>query len=380
MAKVFSPTPLFERVERARRRKHKFRDTQITLAHGSGGRAMHELIEELFLEYFRNPLLERLEDQAVFDVALSPVHAAAAKGNGQGKIRMALTTDSYVVDPIFFPGGDIGKLAINGTVNDLAMSGARPLYLSTGFILEEGFPVADLKTILASMRDAAAEANVAVVTGDTKVVQKGSADKLFINTSGVGILEPALQISAAAAQVGDKVIVSGTVGDHGTTIMIARGELELETDIESDTAPLNLMVQEMLDEVSNNSASGAIHCLRDPTRGGVATTLNEISLSSNVCIEIDEALIPVREEVRGACEILGLDPLYVANEGKLIAVVAPGMAEQLVAAMKRNRYGSAACIIGEVTPEPQGIVAMRTGFGGTRIVDMLAGDQLPRIC
>ena len=380
MAKVFSPTPLFERVERARRRKHKFRDTQITLAHGSGGRAMHELIEELFLEYFRNPLLERLEDQAVFDVALSPVHAAAAKGNGQGKIRMALTTDSYVVDPIFFPGGDIGKLAINGTVNDLAMSGARPLYLSTGFILEEGFPVADLKTILASMRDAAAEANVAVVTGDTKVVQKGSADKLFINTSGVGILEPTLQISAAAAQVGDKVIVSGTVGDHGTTIMIARGELELETDIESDTAPLNLMVQEMLDEVANNSASGAIHCLRDPTRGGVATTLNEISLSSNVCIEIDEALIPVREEVRGACEILGLDPLYVANEGKLIAVVAPGVAERLVASMKRNRYGSAACIIGEVTPEPQGIVAMRTGFGGTRIVDMLAGDQLPRIC
>ena len=341
---------------------------------------MHELIEELFLDYFRNPLLEKLEDQAVFDLALSPVHAAAANGNGQGKIRMALTTDSYVVDPIFFPGGDIGRLAINGTVNDLAMSGARPLYLSTGFILEEGFPVADLQTILASMRDAAAEANVAVVTGDTKVVQKGSADKLFINTSGVGIIEPTLQISAAAAQVGDKVIVSGTVGDHGTTIMIARGELELETDIESDTAPLNLMVQEMLDEVSNNSASGAIHCLRDPTRGGVATTLNEISLSSNVCIEIDEALIPVREEVRGACEILGLDPLYVANEGKLIAVVAAGVAERLVASMKRNRYGSSACIIGEVTPEPQGIVAMRTGFGGTRIVDMLAGDQLPRIC
>ena len=380
MSKVFSPSPLFERVERARRRKHKFRDTQITLAHGSGGRAMHELIEELFLDYFRNPLLEKLEDQAVFDLAVSPVQNAASNGNGQGKIRMALTTDSYVVDPIFFSGGDIGKLAINGTVNDLAMSGARPLYLSAGFILEEGFPVEDLKTILASMRDAAAEANVAVVTGDTKVVQKGSADKLFINTSGVGVLESTLQISAAGAQVGDKVIVSGTIGDHGTTIMIARGELELETDIESDTAPLNLMVQEMLTEAANYSGSGAIHCLRDPTRGGVATTLNEISLSSNVCIEIDEALIPVREEVRGACEILGLDPLYVANEGKLVAVVAPEIADALVAAMKRNRYGGNACIIGEVKPEPQGIVAMRTGFGGTRIVDMLVGDQLPRIC
>lgn len=378
MANVFSPSPLFERVERARRRKHKFRDTQITLAHGSGGRAMHELIEELFLDYFRNPLLEKLEDQAVFDLSLSPVQNAASNGNAHGKIRMALTTDSYVVDPIFFSGGDIGKLAINGTVNDLAMSGARPLYLSAGFILEEGFPIEDLKTILASMRDAAAEASVAVVTGDTKVVQKGSADKLFINTSGVGIVESNLQISAAAAQVGDKVIVSGTIGDHGTTIMIARGELELETDIESDTAPLNLMVQQMLAEAANDS--GAIHCLRDPTRGGVATTLNEISLSSNVCIEIDEALIPVREEVRGACEILGLDPLYVANEGKLIAIVAPEIAEGLVAAMKRNRYGGDACIIGEVKAEPQGIVAMRTGFGGTRIVDMLVGDQLPRIC
>ena len=379
MSKVFSPSPLFERVERARRRKHKFRDTQITLAHGSGGRAMHELIEELFLDYFRNPLLEKLEDQAVFDLALSPIQNAASNGNGQGKIRMAFTTDSYVVDPIFFSGGDIGKLAINGTVNDLAMSGARPLYLSAGFILEEGLPIGDLKTILASMRDAAAEANVAVVTGDTKVVQKGSADKLFINTSGVGILESTLQISAAAAQVGDKVIVSGSIGDHGTTIMIARGELELETDIESDTAPLNLMVQEMLTEAAD-SGGRSIHCLRDPTRGGVATTLNEISLSSNVCIEIDEALIPVREEVRGACEILGLDPLYVANEGKLIAVVAPEIADALVAKMKQNRYGGDACIIGEVKPEPQGIVAMRTGFGGTRIVDMLVGDQLPRIC
>lgn len=378
MSKVFSPTPLFERVERARRRKHKFRDTQITLAHGSGGRAMHELIEGLFLEYLRNPLLEKLEDQAVFDIVAHP--GAAGNGNGQPRARVAFTTDSYVVDPIFFPGGDIGKLAIHGTVNDLAMSGARPLYLSAGFILEEGFPVADLRRILASMRDAAAEAGVAVVTGDTKVVQKGSADKLFINTAGVGVVELPVNLSAASAQVGDQVILSGTLGDHGTTIMIARGELELETDIESDSAPLNSLVQEMLAEAAGAGMLAGIHCLRDPTRGGAATTLNEIALSSEVCIELAEDRIPVREEVKGACEILGLDPLYVANEGKLIAIVAPEIADRLVARMRRNPHGQSACIIGAITSEPQGIVVMRTGFGGTRIVDMLVGEQLPRIC
>jgi hydrogenase expression/formation protein HypE len=380
MSNVFTPTPLFERVERARRRKHKFRDTQITLAHGSGGRAMHELIEGLFLEYLRNPLLEKLEDQAVFEIGVHTDTPAGLNGNGHGRTRVAFTTDSYVVDPIFFPGGDIGKLAINGTVNDLAMSGARPLYLSAGFILEEGFPIDDLKRILASMRDAAAEAGVAVVTGDTKVVQKGSADKLFINTSGVGVIETAVNLSATRAQVGDRVILSGTLGDHGTTIMIARGELELETDIESDTAPLNSLVQEMLDEAASAGALDELHCLRDPTRGGAATTLNEIALSSEVCIEIEEDLIPVREEARGACEILGLDPLYVANEGKLIAIVSAQIADRIVTRMKRNVYGSAACVIGEVKAEPQGIVAMRTGFGGTRIVDMLVGEQLPRIC
>ncbi|MGB7922572.1 MAG: hydrogenase expression/formation protein HypE [Pyrinomonadaceae bacterium] len=365
MTTEFTSSPLFERVERARRRKHKFRDTHITLAHGSGGRAMHELVEGLFLEYLRNPLLELLEDQAVFEV---------------GQTRLAFTTDSYVVDPIFFPGGDIGSLAVNGTVNDLAMSGARPLYLSAGFILEEGLPIEDLKRILASMRAAAEEAGVEVVTGDTKVVQRGSADKIFINTSGIGVVELPARLSASGARVGDKVIVSGLIGDHGTTIMIARGELELETDIESDTAPLNALVREMMDEAGRVSAIDAIHCLRDPTRGGVATTLNEIALSSEVCIEIEEDLVPVREEVKGACEILGLDPLYVANEGKLIAIVAAGVAESLVARMRENRYGRDACIIGEVKAEPQGIVAMRTGFGGTRIVDMLAGEQLPRIC
>ncbi len=346
MSQIFSPTPLFERVERARRRKHKFRDTQITLAHGSGGRAMHELIEGLFLEYLRNPLLEKLEDQAVFEIGATPAGIAGMGNNGHAQTRMAFTTDSYVVDPIFFPGGDIGKLAVNGTVNDLAMSGARPLYLSAGFILEEGFPIEDLRRILESMRDAAGEAGVAVVTGDTKVVQKGSADKLFINTSGIGVIESPMHLSASGALIGDKVILSGTLGDHGTTIMIARGELELETDIESDTAPLNGLVQEMVDEAGSTLAFDAIHCLRDPTRGGAATTLNEIALSSEVCIEIDEDLIPVREEAKGACEILGLDPLYVANEGKLIAIVAPAIAERLVNRMRQNRYGLDACIIG----------------------------------
>lgn len=265
MSKVFSPSPLFEKVERARRRKHKFRDTQITLAHGSGGRAMHELVEGLFLEYLRNPLLEMLEDQAVFEIG--PSQAGDNGNKPYAQTRMAFTTDSYVVDPIFFPGGDIGKLAVNGTVNDLAMSGARPLYLSAGFILEEGFSIENLRRILKSMRDAAAEAGVAVVTGDTKVVQKGSADKLFINTSGIGIIETPVHLSASAAQTGDKVILSGTVGDHGTTIMIARGELELETEIDSDTAPLNGLVREMIDEAGTDLAFDAIHCLRDPTRG-----------------------------------------------------------------------------------------------------------------
>ncbi|HET9533138.1 MAG TPA: hydrogenase expression/formation protein HypE [Blastocatellia bacterium] len=373
MTEDFSPSPLFERVERARRRKARIRDTHITLAHGSGGRAMHELVEGLFLEYLRNPLLEMLEDQAVFD-------AGPASDGAERRVRMAFTTDSFVVDPIFFPGGDIGKLAVNGTVNDIAMSGARPLYLSAGFILEEGFPIEDLKLILASMREAALEAGVEIVTGDTKVVQKGGADKLFINTAGIGIIERPVQISASRARPGDSVILSGMIGDHGTTIMIARGELDLETDVESDTAPLNSLVEDMLDEAALVAGADGIRSLRDPTRGGAATTLNEIALASDVCIEIREELIPVREEVKGACEILGLDPLYVANEGKLIAIASSEIAEALVARMKRNPYGRNACIIGEVKAEPEGIVAMVTGFGGTRIVDMLAGEQLPRIC
>ena len=366
MNDAFVTNPLFERVERARRRKHKIRETHITLAHGSGGRAMHDLVEGVFLEYFQNPLLDKLEDQAVFEV--------------NGAKRMAFTTDSYVVDPIFFPGGDIGALSVHGTVNDLAMSGARPLYLSAGFILEEGFPIDDLRRIAASMQKAAAEAGVQIVTGDTKVVQKGSADRVFINTSGVGVIESDVNISASNAQAGDKVIVSGTIGDHGTTVMIARGELDLETEIASDTASLNYLVADMIDEAASLGALDAIHSLRDPTRGGVATTLNEIAMDSNVYIEIREDLIPVREEVKGACEILGLDPLYVANEGKLVAIVSGEFAGRILARMKENEHGRGACIIGEVKAEPQGIVSLTTGFGGTRIVDMLAGEQLPRIC
>lgn len=366
MSQAFTSSPLFERVERARRRRHKIREANITLAHGSGGRAMHDLVEGVFLEYFQNPILDKLEDQAVFEV--------------NGIRQMAFTTDSYVVDPIFFPGGDIGDLAVNGTVNDLAMSGARPLFLSAGFIIEEGFSIEDLKRIAASMQKAAAVAGVQIVTGDTKVVQKGGADKLFINTAGVGAIEHSVQISAAAARPGDKVVVSGTIGDHGTTIMIARGELELETNIESDTAPLNSLVETMLKTAAATGDMNVIRAMRDPTRGGVATTLNEIAVASDVYIEIREELIPVREEVKGACEILGLDPLYVANEGKLLAIVAPDAADMLVDKMCEHPDGKDARIIGEVRAEPQGIVAMVTGFGGTRIVDMLAGDQLPRIC
>ncbi len=363
MSETFTPSPLFARVERARRRRPTFKDEFITLAHGGGGRAMRDLVEGLFLDYLRCPMLELLEDQAVFEVA----------GNGR-PARMAFTTDSYVVSPIFFPGGDIGRLAIAGTVNDLAMSGARPLYLSVGFVLEEGFPVADLRRVLASMRATADEAGVQVVTGDTKVVQRGSADKIFINTAGVGIIEHGATLSARSAQVGDRVILSGTMGDHGTTIMAARGELELETEIESDVAPLGSLVESMF------GVTGEIRALRDPTRGGVATTLNEFALGSEVCVRIYEDRLPVREEVKGASEILGLDPLYIANEGKLVAIVAPDAADRLVARMREHPLGRDAAIIGDVAAEPPGIVVMNTAFGGTRIVDMLVGEQLPRIC
>ncbi len=350
------------RIERRRRRKPTVKDAHITLAHGSGGKATHALVEALFLEAFRNPILERLDDQAVFSL------------DGQGGPRLAFTTDSYVVTPIFFPGGDIGRLAVNGTVNDLAVSGADPLYLSAGFILEEGFPLEDLRRIVRSMVEAAEGAGVQIVTGDTKVVHRGKADRIFINTAGIGVLRRPLEISAGNARPGDKVLLSGPIGDHGMAVMIARGDLEFDVEIHSDTAPVTPLVRAIL------GVTGAIRCLRDPTRGGVATVLNEIAMQSEVAVVIEEEKIPVREEVRGACELLGIDPLYVANEGKLLAVVAGEDAQAALAALREQPAGAEAAIIGEVRGEPKGLVLMRTAFGGTRVVDMLAGDPLPRIC
>ena len=335
------------------------KDDTITLDHGSGGRASHELIKELFLPQFRNALLEGLEDSTVFEI---------------GRQRLAFSTDSYVVDPIFFPGGDIGCLAVNGTVNDLAMRGAVPLFLSAGFIIEEGFPMGDLGRIIASMKKAAEEAGVQIVAGDTKVVNRGGADKIFINTSGVGVVDDNADISGKNASPGDAVLVSGTMGDHGVTILSKRGGLSFDAPIESDSAPLNRLVAEMM------SASDRIHVLRDPTRGGLATSLNEIALQSNVGIEVFEDQVPLRESVLGACEILGLDPLYIANEGKLIAIVGAEDTDKVLNCMKANPFGQEAAVIGRVVSDQPGRVFMRTAVGGTRILDMLAGEQLPRIC
>lgn len=332
---------------------------KILLDHGSGGKASHDLIKNTFLPQLDNPFLIELDDSTVFDV---------------GDSRLAFSTDSYVVDPIFFPGGDIGSLAIHGTVNDLAMRGARPLYLSVGFIIEEGFDLSDLERILISMKSAAHEAEVLVVAGDTKVVSRGNADKLFINTSGIGIIEGDIDISGHNAQIGDKVIISGTIGDHGIAVLSRREGLELDFPLLSDSAPLNKLVFEMLEGGSN------IHVLRDPTRGGIGTSLNEIAAQSDVGIRIIEEEIPIRSEVLGACELLGLDTLYVANEGKLIALVDPMDADRTLNKMKANKYGHEARIIGEVVPDHNGRVFMKTRVGGTRIVDMLTGAQLPRIC
>jgi hydrogenase expression/formation protein HypE len=332
---------------------------RVLLGHGSGGRLTADLIARHFLPAFRNPYLERLDDQAVLDV---------------GGTRLAFTTDSYVVSPLFFPGGDIGTLAVNGTVNDLAMAGARPLYLSAGFILEEGFALADLGRIVDSMSTAAKAAGVLLVTGDTKVVDRGKADGCFINTAGLGIVSHTLDISVSGARPGDLVILSGPIAEHGMTIMATRAELELEAPIASDTGPLHELVLNMLD------TGGEIHCLRDPTRGGVATALNEIARQSGVGIVIEEAAIIVREPVRGVCELLGLDPLYVANEGKLVAVVAAGHAERVLACLVKHATGREARIIGEVVSDPDRLVVLKTRVGGRRIVDTLQGDQLPRIC
>ena len=332
---------------------------QIVLGHGSGGKLTADLVQKIFLPAFNNPYLERLDDQAVFHL------------NGT---RLALTTDSFVVTPIFFPGGDIGRLAVNGTVNDLAMSGARPLYIAAAFILEEGLLTDDLGRISGSMQAAASEAGVSVVTGDTKVVNRGKGDQVFITTTGLGIIEKPVTISADRAQPGDKILLSGYIGDHGIAIMSQRENLEFEGAVESDTAPLHSLVAAMLE------ASLEIHCLRDPTRGGVATTLNEIAARSRIGMELEEREIPVREAVKGACEILGLDPLYVANEGKLLAVVAPEAASGVLEKMRAHPLGRGARLIGSVVADHAPLVLMRTEVGGTRIVDLMIGEQLPRIC
>ena len=330
----------------------------ILLAHGSGGKLSHELVEKNFLPFLTNPALNKLDDSAIFE----------ASG------RLAFTTDSYVVNPIFFPGGDIGKLAVCGTVNDLAMNGAKPLYLSLAAIIEEGFPIGELEQIMKSIKKAVEEAEVSIITGDTKVVNQGQADKLFITTSGVGIISPGVDISGANARAGDTVLLSGTIGDHGIAIMSQREGLKFSMALESDCAPLNKLVSQMLE------VSSKIHCLRDPTRGGLATTLNEFARQSKAGIVVEEVKIPVKEEVKAACELLGLDPIYVANEGKLVAIVDPSDADKLLAQMKQNIYGKDAAIIGEITKEHPGKVIMKTKLGPSRIVDMLSGELLPRIC
>jgi hydrogenase expression/formation protein HypE len=331
----------------------------ILLGHGSGGRMSGDLLRNVILPALQNPVLERLDDQAIVDI---------------GGSRLAFTTDSFVVKPLFFPGGDIGTLAVNGTVNDLAMGGAQPLFLSLALILEEGLRFDTLRRVMESIRVAAALAGVAVVTGDTKVVEKGSGDGLFVNTSGIGLVSSAVYLSADQARPGDCVLVSGTIGDHGITILSQREGLEFEGAVASDTAALHSLVADIL------RAGSEIRCLRDPTRGGVSSSLNEIASRSHVGIELEEKAIPVREEVQGACEMLGLDPLYVANEGKLLAIVGPMAADNVLEAMHRHPLGGNAGIIGKVTDSHPSMVTLRTRFGTSRIVDLLSGDQLPRIC
>lgn len=332
---------------------------RVLLAHGGGGRLTQQMISKMFVPQFKNECLDAMHDGAIFSI------------NG---VRIAFSTDSYVINPIFFPGGDIGELAVNGTVNDLAMCGAEPQYLSAGFIIEEGFPMEELWRVVLSMQKAAQNAGVILVTGDTKVVDKGKGDKIFINTSGIGVVQPGVVISPRRAAVGDKIILNGSIAVHGIAIMSVREGLEFETEIASDTAPLNGLVATML------RASQDIHVLRDPTRGGIASALNEIAESAKLGILIREEVVPLTEGVRGACEILGLDPLYVANEGKLLAFVAQQDAQKVLEAMKKHPLGKDSVIIGEMVEDHPGVVVMKTIIGGARVVDMLSGEQLPRIC
>ena len=332
---------------------------RIQMDHGAGGRASHDLVAKTFMPALANPILTELNDSALINFQ---------------DLRLAMSTDSYVVDPIFFPGGDIGSLAVHGTVNDLAMRGAQPCYLSVGFILEEGLELTDLEKLITSMAEAAREAGVQVVAADTKVVERGKADRIFINTAGVGIIAPGVNIAGQNAKPGDFVLINGPVGDHGIAVLSTREGLSFQTEIQSDSAPLNGLVSDML-EVSRN-----IHVLRDPTRGGVATALNEVANQSAVGIELVESNLPVRPEVNAACEMLGLDPLYVANEGKVLVMVAPEDADQVLYKMRQHPLGRDSCIIGRVVSEHPGRVVLHTGIGGRRIVDMLSGEQLPRIC
>lgn len=356
----FAEDEVIERIEAFRRRRPRLRDEIVTLAHGAGGKASAALVDAVFLEAFRNPALESLGDGAV--IALP------------GGTRMAVSTDSFVVQPLRFPGGSIGHLAVHGTANDLAMAGAVPSWISAAFVLEEGFPIAELKEIVADMAAAAAGAGVLIVTGDTKVVPKGAADGVFITTAGVGMVPIGRELSAAAVRPGDKVLMSGSMGDHGMAVMLARGDLAIEADVRSDTAAVSPLVEALLDSAPST------RWLRDPTRGGVGTVCNELAQAADVGVVLDEQHLVVHPMVGGACELLGIDPLYVANEGKFVAVVAADEARAGLEAMRAHPLGAEATEIGEITAEPAGAVVLRTQFGGTRMVDMLVGDPLPRIC
>lgn len=350
---------VLERIDKARRRKPKVKEDRVTLSHGAGGKASQTLVQAIFLETLRNPMLEPLDDAAQFEV---------------GESKLAVTTDSFVVSPLFFPGGNIGDLAVNGTVNDLAVSGATPQYLTAGFILEEGFPVDELRTIVTSMRAATDAAGVQVVTGDTKVVDRGKADGCYINTAGVGVRERPGTMDVSSARPGDAILVSGPIGEHGITVMLARGELDIDADLESDTAPLGGLVSHLLDAVPG------VRALRDATRGGVATILNEVAKAAGVGVTVHEDAVPMCDEVHGASELLGIDPLYVACEGRLVAIVDGAQAEDAVTALRDHPLGADAAIIGRITDDPPEMVLLNTAFGGTRIVDLLVGDPLPRIC
>jgi hydrogenase expression/formation protein HypE len=340
-------------------RRPRLRGEHVTLAHGAGGTATHALVEDVFLDAFRNPALEELGDAGIVEAA---------------GVRLALSTDSFVVRPLAFPGGDIGELAVNGTVNDLVMAGARPVALTAAFVLEEGLPFAELRAYAASMGRAAAVAGVSIVTGDTKVVERGRGDGLHITTAGVGVLDPRVALGADSVRPGDAVLLSGTIADHGMAVMVARGELALEAEIRSDTAPLHVLAQPLY------ALGRDLRWLRDPTRGGLATTLNELAQRRRLTIRLDERAIPVRPDVAAVCEILGIDPLYTANEGKLLAVVAGERADDALAALRAHPLGRDAAIVGRVSSEPEGLVVLDTAFGGSRIVGMLVGDPLPRIC